>query len=77
MAATAYITGDEGDREAIAKLLTEPLKTCPYCASDIDVWPGSGRKHIHIQCGNKKCPVRPHIEDYAPRAITGWNRRDG
>lgn len=56
--------------------LPEQPKTCPFCKTEPDVWPSSGRKWIHIQCPNKKC-VQPHVDDYAPRALKKWNRRDG
>lgn len=55
--------------------ITEYIDTCPYCDSEVDVWPGPARNHIHIQCNNKKCLVRPHVEGYRPRVIEEWNKR--
>ena len=50
-------------------------KTCPYCGSDPQEWPSAGRNWIHIQCRNRKCPVKPHVEGYTPTARKAWNTR--
>lgn len=50
-------------------------KPCPFCGADPQEWPSDIKNGIHIQCRNRKCPVKPHVEGYTPRARKAWNTR--